>query len=427
MGSDTCGSIRIPAANNNLFGLRVTQGLSSRDGIIPLSHSQDVPGPLARSVIDLVLVLDATVGRDPADPQTAAAGGRTPSTYRQFLKRDGLKGKRLGLLKSYLETSPPEKEMTDVVLAAVEAMKKEGAEAVEIEIKKLSDLLEGSGVISMEFKFDLEHYLAAAGGAPVKNLGEILDRGLYHDALGPIFRTSNDAKENSEEYRKALARRKDVQKELLRAMKKHHLDAIVYPTLRVKPARVGEPQPGSSCTVSSHSGLPAFSIPAGFTPDGVPVGVELLGKAFGEGELIAMAYAYEQATKPRRPPPRTPSLLSGELTRHFTISGEIEGHALLDVAEQKLRYELQWSGVLGDEILDIKLHKEEKTSTGPVIALLGKNRQGELAVRNEDLDALLAGKLYVTVYTRQKPLGAARAQILDTSDPAHHGAHPQED
>ena len=412
MGSDTCGSIRIPAANNNLFGLRVTQGLSSRDGIIPLSHTQDVPGPLARSVIDLVLVLDATVGPDPADPQTSVAEGRIPESYRSFLERDGLKGKRLGLLKSYLETIPPEKEMTDVVLAAVEAMKKEGAEAVEIEIEKLAELLEASGVIGMEFKFDLEDYLEAAGETPVKNLGEILDRGLYHDALGPIFRASNDAKENSEEYRKALERREDVQEELLRAMKKHRLDAIVYPTLRVKPARVGDPQPGSSCTVSAHSGLPAFSLPAGFTRDGVPVGVELLGKAFEEGELIAMGYAYEQATKPRKSPPRTPSLLSGELSRYFTISGGISGHALLDVPGQTLRYQLQWSGLLDDEILDIKLHKEEKDSAGPVVALLGKARQGELAIRNEDLDALLAGKLYVTVFTRQKPLGAARAQIL---------------
>jgi len=417
MGSDTCGSIRIPAANNNLFGLRVTQGLSSRDGIIPLSHTQDVPGPLARSVIDLTLVLDATVGPDPADPQTAVAAGRIPESYRQFLKRDGLKGKRLGLLKSYLEAIPPEKEMTDVVLAAVEAMKKEGAEAVEIEIKKLSELLEGSGVIGMEFKFDLEDYLEAAGGAPVKNLGEILDRGLYHDALGPIFRTSNDAKENSEEYRKALSRRKDVQKELLGAMKKHRLDAIVYPTLRVKPARVGDPQPGSSCTVSAHSGLPAFSLPAGFTRDGVPVGIELLGKAFEEGELIAMAYAYEQAVRPRRPPARTPSLVSGELSRHFTLSGDLEGHALLDVPTQTLRYDLQWSDVLGDEILDIKLHKEEKDSAGPVVALLGRERRGEIAVRNEDLDSLLGGKLYLTLYTREKPLGGAQSRVLGVSDP----------
>ena len=411
MGSDTCGSIRIPAANNNLFGLRVTQGLSSRDGILPLSHTQDVGGPLARSVIDLVLVLDATVGPDPADPQTSVAAGRIPESYREFLKPDGLKGARLGLLESYLETTPPEKEMTDVVLAAVEAMKIQGAEAVEIEIDGLSELLEASGVIGMEFKFDLEDYLKASGDPPVGSLGEILEHGLYHDALASVFRASNDAKEDSEEYERALARRKDVQQALLKAMKKHRLDAIVYPTLRVKPARIGDPQSGSSCTVSAHSGLPAFSIPAGFTPDGVPVGIELLGEPFEEGKLIAMAYAYEQAVRPRKSPPRTPSLASGELIRPFEISGDFEGHALLDVPTQRLRYDLQWLGVPGDEIIDLKLHKEEKDGAGPVIALLGKDRRGEIAVRNEDLDSLLAGRIYFALYTRQKPLGAARAWI----------------
>ena len=110
MGSDTCGSIRIPAANNNLFGLRVTQGLSSRDGIIPLSHTQDVGGPLARSVIDLVLVLDATVGPDPADPQTSIAAGRIPESYTAFLRNDALKNVRLGLLTSYLTEEGPEEE-----------------------------------------------------------------------------------------------------------------------------------------------------------------------------------------------------------------------------------------------------------------------------------------------------------------------------
>jgi Asp-tRNA(Asn)/Glu-tRNA(Gln) amidotransferase A subunit family amidase len=413
MGSDTCGSIRIPAANNNLFGLRVTQGLSSRDGIIPLSHTQDVGGPLARSVVDLVLVLDATVGPDPADPQTDAARGHVPPSYREFLKPDGLAGVRLGLLKGYLSTTPPEKEMTDVVLAAVEAMKKAGAETVEIEIEKLSELLEGSGVIGMEFKFDLQSYLSSARGAPVSSLGEILDRGLYHDALGPIFRASNDAKEGSEEYRRALALRKKVKDEVLEVMKKRKLDAIVYPTLRVKPARIGDPQPGSSCTVSAHSGLPAFSMPAGFTADGVPVGVEILGREFEEGKLIAMAYAYEQAAKPRKAPPRTPSLVNGTLTRDFLITGDFEGHALFDVPTQTLRYELPFFGTLEEDVIDVKLHKETKDSTGPVVALLGKGRRGEVGVRNEDLDALLAGKLYFAVYTRGRPLGAFRASVRE--------------
>ena len=114
--------------------------------------------------------------------------------------------------------------------------------------------------------------------------------------------------------------------------------------------------------------------------------------------------------------PRTPSLASGTLTRHFQISGDFEGHALLDVPTQRLRYELKWPGVPGDERIDLKLHREEKDGAGPVIALLGKDRRGEIAVRNEDLDSLLAGKIYFALYTRQKPLGAARAWILNAAE-----------
>jgi Asp-tRNA(Asn)/Glu-tRNA(Gln) amidotransferase A subunit family amidase len=417
MGSDTCGSIRIPAANNNLFGLRVTQGLSSRDGIIPLSHTQDVGGPLARTVIDLVLVLDATVGPDPADAQTALGEGHVPGSYTAFLRPGGLQGARLGLLKSHLKTEAPEKEVTDVVLASVEAMKKLGAEAVEIDIENLASLLEGSGVIGMEFKFDLEDYLAAAGETPVSTLGEILNRGLYHDALGAVFRASNDVEKSSEAYEKALALREELKRALLLTMEEQRLDAIVYPTLRVKPMRVGDAQPGTSCTLSANSGLPAFSLPAGFTPDGVPVGVELLAKPFEEPKLIAMAFAYEQGVAPRKPPSRTPSLVEGRLTTSFVVSGDgvVSGFAFLDVPTQTLRYELQVSDLLPGEILDVKLHRGAPGENGPVVALLGTERRGDIAVRNEDLDSLRAGNLYLAVYTKGSPLGAGRGQITPNS------------
>jgi Asp-tRNA(Asn)/Glu-tRNA(Gln) amidotransferase A subunit family amidase len=413
MGSDTCGSIRIPAANNNLFGLRVTQGLSSRDGIIPLSHTQDVGGPLARSVIDLVLILDATVGPDPADPQTALGAGHVPGSYTAFLQPGGLQGARLGLLKSHMKTEAPEKEVTDVVLASVEAMKKLGAEAVEIEIENLASLLEGSGVIGMEFKFDLEDYLAAAGETPVSTLGEILQRGLYHDALGAVFRASNEAVKDTEEYRNALARREELKSALLGAMEEHRLDAIVYPTLRVKPVRGWDTQPGTSCTLSANSGLPAFSLPAGFTPDGVPVGVELLARGFEEPKLISMAFAYEQGAKPRKPPARTPSLVDGRLTASFVVSGDgsVSGVALLDVPTQTLRYELQFADLLPQELVDVKLHRGAPGENGPVVALLGTERRGEVPIRNEELGPLREGNLYLAVYTKRMPLGAGRGQL----------------
>jgi amidase len=415
MGSDTCGSIRIPAANNNLFGLRVTQGLVSRHGIVPLSHTQDVGGPIARSVVDLAIVLDATLGPDPADPQTAEAARHIPPTYTAFLRRESLKGARLGLLRPYLRSEQPEKEVTDVVLSAVESMKKEGAETIDVDVENLSELLDGSGVIGMEFKFDLEDYLASAPGAPVKSLGEILDRGLFHEALGAVFRASNEAEKGSAKYLAALAKREELKAALLEVMERERLDAIVYPTLRMKPARVGDPQSGTSCAVSANSGLPAFSLPAGFTEDGVPVGVELLGRPFDEPRLIAMAYAYEQGAQPRRPPPRTPSLVSSDLavSFHLTSDDAIDGEALLDRPTQTLRYELQLKDVLADEIVDWKLHRggPGESGSGPVIALLGRERRGEVPIRNEDLASLLSGKLYVEVYTRARPQGAGRARI----------------
>jgi Asp-tRNA(Asn)/Glu-tRNA(Gln) amidotransferase A subunit family amidase len=134
MGSDTCGSIRIPSANNNLFGLRGTMGLSSRDGIIPLSHSQDIGGPLARTVADLVVMLDATVGADPADAVTQAGAGHVPSSYRDALKADALKGMRIGAATELFGTTPEDQEVAAIDRRALEVMKQAGVEAAEVSI-----------------------------------------------------------------------------------------------------------------------------------------------------------------------------------------------------------------------------------------------------------------------------------------------------
>ena len=308
MGSDTCGSIRIPAANNNLFGLRVTQGLSSRDGIIPLSHTQDVGGPLARSMIDLVTVLDITVGSDPADAQTSAADGHIPDTYDRFLNADSLNGARLGLLVDYLQDEAPYGEVSTVIRQAAGLMAEGGAEVLKIRVEGLEELRKTTSVIDMEFKFDLNAYLEHSN-APVESLAEILDSGRFHPRLEKRFRRSENAEENSDEYLGRLARREELAQLLLDTMTTHNLDALVYPTLRVKPNFVGEDQSGSLCHIAAHSGMPAISLPAGFTPDGVPVGVELLARPFEEGRLIELGYAWEKLANPRRSPQLTPSLL----------------------------------------------------------------------------------------------------------------------
>ena len=411
MGSDTCGSIRISAAQNNLYGLRVTQGLSSRDGIIPLSHTQDVPGPLARSMIDLVTVLDATVGPDPADEQTLAAAVHVPASYAEFLQKNALGHARLGLLTGYLDTQMPFGEVTKVVRQAVAAMEENGAEIVEIEIRGLDELLADTSVIDTEFRYDLAKYLEQSN-APVKSLSEVLESGNYHAALEARYRRSLKTEIDSDDYRKKLAGREEVQRLLLKAMKSNKLDALVYPALRVKAQAVGEPQYASLCRLAAHSGLPAISIPAGFTPDGLPVGVELLAGPFEEGRLVALAYAWEQAAKPRRPPARTPSLVSDTRVYPFVLDAKMAGAQLsLDRPTQTLHYVLEVPGVAAQDILDIRLHRGEAGTNGPIVALLGSALEGAWAVPNAELGNLLDGRLYLAVHTRGSGPGAFRGQL----------------
>jgi Asp-tRNA(Asn)/Glu-tRNA(Gln) amidotransferase A subunit family amidase len=402
MGSDTCGSIRIPAANNNLFGLRVTQGLSSRDGIVPLSHSQDVGGPLARSMVDLAIVLDATVGEDPADAQTAGAEAHVPATFLEFLEADALEGARLGLLTAYLRTESPYGAVSEVIRGAVATMKDNGAEILELEIDDLAELLRNTSLIDYEFTTDVAAYLSASN-APVQSIEELLESGLYHEALEERYRRSVARAADTEERLARLDRQAELRRLLIETMDVHELDALVYPTLRVKPVFLGEPQYGSLCRISAHSGLPAISVPAGFTPDGLPVGVELLARPFEDGRLVALGYAWEQLAKPRRAPQRTPSIVSDALNYGFEVRAEsVRGKLRLERPTQVLHYEFETTGATSEDIVDIKLHRG---ATGPIIELLGSGLSGSVSIPNDELDPLLDEELYVVVYGRDEPRG----------------------
>jgi amidase len=413
MGSDTCGSIRIPAAYNNLFGLRVTQGLSSRDGIIPLSHTQDVGGPIARSVVDLATVLDATVGEDPADAQTSGADAHVPATFLDFLDPEALEGARLGLLLAYLGTESPYGTVSNVVRNAVATMKDSGAEIIELEIEGLDALLRNTSVIDYEFTTDVEKYLRATN-APFSSIEQLLESGQYHEELEGRFRRSVTRAADAEEHRARLGRRAELRRLLVETMDAHDLDAIVYPSLRVQPVFIGEPQYGSLCRISAHSGLPAISIPAGFTPDGLPVGVELLARPFEDGSLISLGYAWEQLAKPRRAPQRTPSLLSDTLTWSFAIDAEyMKGELRLDRPTQTLHYDLEFTGTVADDVVDIRLHRG---ANGPVVEVLGSNLTGSVPLPNDELGSLLSDEFYLIIYTQRMPQGAVRGRIERRSD-----------
>jgi amidase len=313
MGSDTCGSIRIPSSHNSLVGIRGTQGLISRRGIIPLSSTQDIGGPLGRSVTDVAIVLDAIVGYDSQDPQTAASVGNVPNTYTDYLKPAALRSARIGLLTALLGADPEDAEVATIVRAAVDEMRWQGAEVVEVTIPGLNDLLTdragGFLVLRQDFKFDLNNYLAAHPTAPVRSFEELLASGKYHPALETRLRMSQSTESrDTKEYLEHIVKRNTLRQAILKAMADDRLDALAYPPIRRKPNRVGEEQAGNNCHLASNSGLPAIVVPAGFTPDGLPVGVELLGRPWSEPKLISVGYAYEQATHHRRPPATTPAL-----------------------------------------------------------------------------------------------------------------------
>lgn len=308
MGTDTCGSIRYPSAHNSLVGLRPTMGVSSRSGIVPLALSQDVGGPLARTVTDIAIVLDATVGADADDAVTSRSAGKIPSSYITSLERDGLRGARLGVLVPLFGAAPEDQRAGSVVRTAVQAMEQRGAQTVELKVDGLPNEGEVS-LIRFEFKFNLNAYLARTPRAPVKSLTEILDKGLFHPSLEQAFRRSNDvATLDSDEYRAMQAKQAQLRETLLAAMDDNHVVALVYPTLKRTAAKIGEPQTGGNCAASAATGLPAITVPAGFADDGMPVGVEFLGRPFAEPDLLKLAYAFEQATHHRRPPSLTPAL-----------------------------------------------------------------------------------------------------------------------
>jgi Asp-tRNA(Asn)/Glu-tRNA(Gln) amidotransferase A subunit family amidase len=313
MGSDTCGSIRIPAAHNCLAGIRATQGLLSRAGIVPMSHTQDIGGPMGRWVADLALVLDETAGYDPDDPQTAASVGNIPASYGAALQPDGLRGARIGLLTHLFGSEAEDEEVAAIVRAAGADMRRLVAEIMEITIPGLAELLldpnAGHLVLIHDVKFDLDAYLASRPTAPVRSLDEALASGRIHPEVEPNLRRSQAVRSrDTKEYWEHVAKRELLRQAVLQAMAEHRLDALAYPPIRRQANRIGEHQSGTNCHLSANSGLPALVVPAGFTTDGMPVGVELIGRAWSEALLLRLGHAYEQATKHRRPPASTPPL-----------------------------------------------------------------------------------------------------------------------
>lgn len=431
-GSDTCGSIRIPSAQNDLVGLRPTKGLSSIDGIIPLSHTQDVGGPLARTVRDLATALDVTVGRDPADAATALLDGRVVPNFTAALDEGALAGARIGILEEYFGSGGDEAAAASVVRDAIARMVELGADTVTVEIPELSDLISGSGVIGYEFKWDLIDYLAANPNAPVASLREMLELGLIHEALTARMRTRDEGEfRDSDEYRETLAKRAPLREAVETAMNRHSVAALVFPTVRTIPAIIGDPQLGSSCSLSANTGLPSLSVQAGFTNEGLPIGMEMIGRTLDDAHLVSLGYAFEQATNHRREPWSTPPLVDRRARSSVPItvrpgwpegagpSGsavEIDAELSLDPVRNELTFRVEATGVSAADVFAIVLRSPAEDGA----LLVARRLSGPGTTRTEGVLELTAelrhridlGETHLAVYTREHPFGAASVLLL---------------
>ena len=311
IGTETDGSIVCPSHSNCIVGIKPTVGLVSRSGVIPISFTQDTPGPMARNVRDAAICLGAMTGVDPADEKTLVSKGKTYTDYTQFLKDDGLKGKRIGL---YKVPSGINYKVDTLMYQAVELMKSRGAEIIELD--KISEESPDSysfQILLYEYKDGLNKYFTSLGPeAPVKSIEELiafnksdpLELKYFNQKYLEMAQEKGDL--NSREYLEALDKMMKGSRDqgIDKVMNEHNLDAIVAPT--GSPAWKTDLINGDSFQFGTSSpaamaGYPNINVPMGFINE-LPVGISFFGRAWSEPVLLEIAYAYETATKHRRAP-----------------------------------------------------------------------------------------------------------------------------
>lgn len=315
VGGDTGGSVRIPSSFGNLFGLRVTTGLISRTGFCPLVAFQDTPGPMARTVADLASLLDVLVGYDPTDPFTAAVA-QTPDAghYRESLAGATFAGQRVGVLESGFGSDDDERAapVNTVVRAALRRMAAEDVEVVpDLTIDDLAGWVSATSVYVKQSRSDLTSFFAERHGS-VKSFDELHAKGAFeplNDLIDALAGGPDDV-EHDAEYLRLRLNQEEFRRAVLGLMAANGLDFVVCPTVQVVPPTTDEITSRfytaltfkTNTVIASQTGLPALTIPVGFTEDGLPVGLELIGKPFAEKAMIQFAAAWEAVAPSRRAP-----------------------------------------------------------------------------------------------------------------------------
>jgi amidase len=317
VGSETDGSVVCPASANGLVGIKPTLGLISRSGIIPIAHSQDTAGPMARTVRDAAILLGALAGVDPRDSATSASAGKSSPDYTKFLDPQGLRGARIGVARKYFGSNDAQDQLMNNL---IDGMKRQGAEMIDPADLPTHGKFDDTEfqVLLYELKADLNVYLANRPGAP-GSLKDVIDFNDHNrDKEMPYFgqdifiKAEAKGPLTTKEYTDALeANHRLSRTEGIDAvMDKFHLDAIMAPT--AGPAWLtdfanGDHAVGGSSNAAAVAGYPDITVPAGFV-FGLPVGVSFFGRAWSEPTLLKIAYGFEQTIQARRPPRFLPTL-----------------------------------------------------------------------------------------------------------------------
>lgn len=315
LGTETDGSVLCPSAINGIIGIKVTLGLTSRAGVVPIAHSQDTVGPMARTVADAAAVLGAITGVDEHDEATRESAGKFHSNYTQFLDPDGLRGARIGVARTqYFGNSP---KADAIIETAIKQMQELGAIIIDpADIPTAKQMAASESEITVllyEMKADLNKYLSELSESAVRTLADVIafneahaDQELRYFGQDLLIRAQETVDLQHPDYQAALEEnhRLSRQEGIDAVMEQYQLDALVAPTN--SPAWVidhvnGDHFTGSSTQPTALSGYPAITVPAGYT-FGLPMGISFMGRAYSEPTLIKLAYAFEQATKKRRVP-----------------------------------------------------------------------------------------------------------------------------
>ncbi len=315
-GTDTCNSLSNPASFASLATIRTTRGLTSRAGVMPLNTYNDAVGPIAKSVRELALVLDAVTGTDAEDEATAEADRHVDGSFAAGLDSAALKGARIGVMRQLFVGVTGEREAAAAMERAIAELKAAGATVVDVRIPDLDERYkEARESAPGSLKAGWEAYLSrgAKSGEPVITLDQLMKSGRLAPSGARRFEAALEPAPTGEALRSATAafyaRREAFRTLFVDLMEREHLDALLYPANQARPAthegglaRYGQ-EPGT-CEESAMTGLPQVTVPAGFFGDKYPFGVSFLGRSWADRRLLALAYAYEQATHHRRPPRR---------------------------------------------------------------------------------------------------------------------------